>query len=94
MLKFLFDGIGILLTLIGVFLQLFNCDDALKLWIYFSISIAVFIIYIVKIILCIVHKANVSYKKRKKEGNKFILNAKDTLVCFGGDLSWAEDYFN
>lgn len=46
------------------------------------------------IIISFVKNDVVNRKKLIKKGNKIILNTKEKLVLFGGDLSWVDDYID
>ena len=74
--------------LLGIVLQFTDISELVKIIIAVAFSIAL-LCYICNII-----SENVSYNRehRIKKVRKFIMNSKNEIVFFGGNLSWVDDY--
>lgn len=78
------------ISIIAFITQLTDLNDIAKKVLLFASVLSLFALLLVSIL----KKDIVSRNKIIKTGNSIILNTKDKLVLFGGDLSWANDYIN
>lgn len=76
------------ISIIGFILQLTNINEYVKT-ILFIISV---ISLVILLIITIINNNVVKRKKLIKFGNNILLNAKEKVVLFGGDMSWVNDY--
>lgn len=76
------------ISIIAFITQLTNLNTIAKM-ILLVISV---ISLICLVVISFLKNDVVSRRKLIEEGNKIILNTKDKLVLFGGDLSWVDDY--
>lgn len=75
--------------MLGLILQFVDgIDNTYKIIIFIVFTIA----FIITFILSIIENKSISKYNRIKKSNKFILNAYNEIILFGGNLSWTDDY--
>jgi len=76
------------ISILGFMLQLMSISDSVKTF-FLVVSI---ILLVILLFVSFSHREIVKRKQLIDYGNRMILNTKEKLVLFGGDMSWTEDY--
>lgn len=77
-----------IISIVGFILQLTRISNNLKTIILVVSLLSLFIL----LIFSLLNTDTINRKKLVKRANKIILNTKEKLVLFGGDMSWVDDY--
>lgn len=75
--------------MLGLILQFVDqIDNTYKIIVFIIFTVA----FVITFLLSIIENKSISKYGRIKKLNKFILNANNEIIFFGGNLSWTDDY--
>ena len=91
----LFEWLVNLSTITALVLQCINLPDSWNKYVQYIAYLVIFF-FIISIILTILNRRKTSYKRPAlvERTKQDMINSRGTVVMFGGDLSWAEDYID